>query len=276
MAGIHFLGEAVVRPFLKWAGGKYQLLQRIKQSLPKAERLIEPFVGSGAVFLNTDYPKYLLSDSNNDLIQLYRLLQKEGDSFIDYCATWFYDKNNQEDYYQLRDLFNNTGDTRLKSALFLYLNRHGFNGLCRYNLKGQYNVPFGCYKKPYFPRAEMLYFHQKAQTAIFKHLDFKATMQLAKAGDVFYCDPPYAPLTKTANFTSYSANRFGADEQIALAQQAESLAQQGIVVLVSNHRTPFVKQLYARAKIRHFKVRRTISCQGSTRGKAAEVLAIFS
>lgn len=266
----------MVRPFLKWAGSKYQLLNRIKPSLPKAQRLIEPFVGSGAVFLNTNYSNYLLTDSNQDLIELYRYLQQEGIDFINYVESWFMDRNNREDYYQLRELFNITTDTRLKAALFVYLNRHGYNGLCRYNLKGQYNVPFGYYKKPYFPRAEMLYFHQKSQAAVFETMDFKTTMQLAKAGDVFYCDPPYVPLTKTASFTSYSPNRFGMQEQIALAQQAESLAQQGIVVLISNHRTPLVKQLYARAKLRHFRVQRTISCHGNKRGKAAEVLAVFS
>ena len=101
-------------------------------------------------------------------------------------------------------------------------------------------------------------------------------MSLANAGDVFYCDPPYVALSKTANFTSYSHNRFGMAEQVALAQEAERLTGQGVVVLISNHNTPAIKQLYARARIRHFKVRRTISCLGKKRGKAAEVLAIFS
>ncbi len=101
------------------------------------------------------------------------------------------------------------------------------------------------------------------------------TMQLALPGDVLYCDPPYAPLSKTANFTSYSSNKFGSAEQIALAEQAELLAKRGITVLISNHRTPFVKQLYAKAKIRQFKVRRTISCQAGSRKKAMEVLAVF-
>lgn len=266
----------MVRPFLKWAGNKYQVLDRIKRALPRAQRLIEPFVGSGAVFLNTDYEQYLLTDTNEDLIQLYCYLQKEGSDFIDYCESWFIGNNQRHQYYELRELFNLTQDKRLKSALFIYLNRHGFNGLCRYNLKGQYNVPFGSYKKPYFPKMEMLHFHEKSQRAVFKKMDFKAAMRLGKPGDVFYCDPPYVPLSKTANFTSYSANRFGMEEQIVLVRHAESLAERGISVLISNHRTPFVKQLYARARIRHFQVRRSISCQGHKRGKAAELLAIFS
>lgn len=265
-----------MRPFLKWAGNKYLLVERIKQSLPHAQRLIEPFVGSGAVFINTDFPSYLLTDANADLIQLYRYIQKEGLSFIEYCEKIFYGNNTRENYYAIREQFNLTKNARLKSALFIYLNRHGFNGLCRYNLQGKYNVPFGSYKKPYFPRAELLHFHEKSQQATFKKLDFLATMKQARPGDVLYCDPPYAPLSKTANFTSYSPNRFGLEEQIALARQAELLAGQGVTVLISNHRTPFTKELYARAKIRHFKVRRTISCQGASRGKAAEILAVFS
>lgn len=266
----------MIKPFLKWAGNKYPLIKRIKSALPKANRLIEPFVGSGAVFLNTDYPEYLLTDTNKDLIALYQYLQKEGIEFIDYVESWFFNRNNREAYTEIRTLFNETFDMRLKSALFIYLNRHGYNGLCRYNLKGCYNVPFGSYKKPYFPKAEMLGFHQKSQKAIFKNLDFNNAMDTARIGDVFYCDPPYIPLSKTANFTHYSYNRFGHEEHIELAQRAEFLATQGITVVISNHKTPFVEKLYTHAKLRHFKVQRTISCQGHKRGKANEVLAIFN
>lgn len=265
-----------MKPFLKWAGNKYQIVERIKEQLPQGKRLIEPFVGSGAVFVNTEYPRYLLADANADLIQLYCHLQKEGDAFIAYARQFFTPENNvKEQFYHLRIEFNRTTDSRYKSALFLYLNKHCFNGLCRYNQKGEYNVPFGRYKKPYFPEKEMRYFCDHAKHAEFHHADFTTVMAAAEAGDVIYCDPPYVPLSETANFTSYSAGGFGMAEQQELARQAMACAQRGIPVIISNHDTEFVREEYAGAEFIAFDVQRYISCNGNNRGKAAELLAIF-
>lgn len=266
-----------MRPFLKWAGGKYRLIERIKTVLPEGRRLVEPFIGSGAVFLNTSYPAYLLADSNRDLIVLYTILQQDGPSFIDDCRAFFTAANNTADrYYALRTTFNTTHDPRLKAALFLYLNRHGYNGLCRYNRKGGFNVPFGSYKKPYFPEREMRFFHAQAQTAVFQHADFAEIMQSARPGDVVYCDPPYAPLSSTANFTSYSHNRFGNAEQHRLAGLAAELAARGVPVIISNHDTPFTQTVYADAETVTFDVRRFISRDGSRREAVPELLAVFS
>ncbi len=265
-----------MKPFLKWAGNKYSILERIAVKLPSGQRLIEPFVGSGAVFLNTSFRENLLADNNPDLIFLYRTLQEEGQNFIDYCRSFFDEEHNEETiYYQLRETFNTTEDCRLKAALFLYLNRHGYNGLCRYNAKGIFNTPFGRYKKPYFPAKEMLSFHQKSKSALFICADFAETMGQAQSGDVVYCDPPYVPLSPTSNFTSYSTGGFGELQQIQLATLAEELAMKGIPVLLSNHDTPFVRTTYAAAKLNSFDVQRYISCRGSNRNKAKEVLALF-
>ncbi len=125
-----------IRPFLKWPGGKFRIMDKINHRLPNGRKLIEPFVGAGAVFLNTDFAEYLLNDSNKDLINLYTVLQKEGSSFIQYCKKYFTPHFNQaEQYYILRKEFNVCKNIRKKSALFLFLNRHGYNGLCRYNKK---------------------------------------------------------------------------------------------------------------------------------------------
>lgn len=265
-----------MKPFLKWAGNKYQIIERIKDVLPDGGRLIEPFVGSGAVFLNTEYRRYLLADNNADLINLYQIIKAEGDDFIDYARKLFTPKNNSEKvFYLFRDKFNSSQNPRLKSALFIYLNKHGFNGLCRYNLKGEFNVPFGRYKKPYFPEIEMVEFHKRAQKAIFMCADFVKTMKSAKAGDVVYCDPPYVPLSATSNFTSYSAGGFGQEQQLMLALLAEELANRGVTVVISNHNTEFVLKAYANAQISKFDVQRFISCDGANRGKASEVLAVF-
>jgi len=266
-----------MKPFLKWAGNKYQIIRQIKESLPPGDCLIEPFLGSGAVFLNTDYPRYLLGDINKDLINLYQHLQQEGREFIAYCRTFFSPSSNSEQaYYAYREEFNSTSDLRLKAALFLYLNKHGYNGLCRYNAGGSFNVPFGRYKAPYFPEAEMLYFYEKAQRAQFFCADFATMLKMAQPGSVVYGDPPYVPLSSTANFTSYSSDGFGLAEQQRLADLAKELAAQGIPVLLSNHDTEFTRRAYAGAKIKKFPVQRYISCNGNKRGKVQEVLALFS
>jgi len=265
-----------VRPFLKWAGNKYRLLERIRAQLPDGRRLVEPFVGSGAVFLNTDYPRYLLTDTNKDLIDLYLLVQSEGAAFIEDCRALFTPANNRaERYYRLRAEFNRTTDIHRRAALFVYLNRHGYNGLCRYNARGGFNVPFGRYKRPYFPESEMLAFNAKAQRAVFRHADFVKTLKATRAGDVVYCDPPYVALSPSANFTNYSAGGFDDNQQIELASAANRLADKGIPVLISNHNTEFTQHLYAKARTEHFHVQRFISCQSGRRGKAGELLALF-
>ena len=266
-----------VRPPFKWAGGKYQILDDIQSFLPSGKRLIEPFVGSGVVFLNTEFDRYTLNDKNKDLITFYKILKKEKGDFIDYCRDFFNAKNNiSEKYYEFRDQFNLTHDILLKSALFLYLNKHGYNGLCRYNSSGNLNVPFGSYKKPYFPEKEMRYFLKKCERASIQSKDFESVMRTAKKGDVVYCDPPYVPLSQTSNFTAYSAGGFGQDEQRRLAKVAQEISEEGIPVLISNHSTSFTKSLYNKAKKKKYiSVRRLISCNGSKRENAKEILALY-
>ena len=264
------------KPFLKWAGNKYRCLDNILSSLPIAKRLIEPFTGSGAVFINANYHDYLLAEGNQDLVSLFHCLQKEGGGFINYCEQYFCPLNNSaSQYYFLRERFNQCTELRERAAIFLYLNRHGYNGLCRYNLKGIYNVPFGRYKKPYFPREEMLFFHQKSQQATFVHGDFRCTFKQAKSGDLIYCDPPYAPLLQSSNFSSYTSNKFGEQEQIALAELAIDYANRGITVVISNHDTDFTRHHYRDSEIKSFPVKRIISCHPKNRMAVQELLAIF-
>ncbi|HEY9744918.1 MAG TPA: Dam family site-specific DNA-(adenine-N6)-methyltransferase [Oculatellaceae cyanobacterium] len=265
-----------MKPFLKWAGNKYGIIERIKAVLPSGNRLLEPFAGSSAVFLNTSFEQAVLNDINSDLINLYRYLKRDGEKFIGYCSTFFVpETNNAETYYQLRKIFNTTGDERLRAALFLYFNRHGYNGLCRYNTKGEFNVPFGKYAKPYFPEKEMHAFHRKIQIAELLNQDFLSVMESAQPGDVVYCDPPYVPLTETSNFTAYSSGGFGHKEQQQLADMAKHLSRRGVHVVISNHDTVFTQTAYESARIVSFKVRRFISCKGDARGEANEMLALF-
>lgn len=267
----------MARPFLKWAGNKYRIMDHIQGMLPDGRRLVEPFAGSGAVFMNTDYPEYLLADNNADLISLYQILAEQGEDFIDRCSRLFRDATNKEEYYyRRRDEFNRTSDEQRKAALFIYLNRHGYNGLCRYNASGGFNVPFGRYKKPYFPADELYAFHLKSRHARFMHMDFTSVFTSLKTGDVVYCDPPYVPLSKSSNFTTYSAGGFDLDQQNLLAQLANQARQCNIPVLISNHNTRFTRKAYKGAdNIKQLKVRRFISCNGQQRQPASELLALF-
>lgn len=268
-----------IRPFLKWPGGKYRLLPRIRKALHPGKRLIEPFVGSGAVFLNTDYDTYLLADANPDLIGLYRQLLEEGPSFIRYCRGFFNGKhNNGENYYAYRDEFNESRNARRKSALFLYLNRHGYNGLCRYNSKGGFNTPFGRYDRPYFPEKEMQAFVRRARCTTLLQARFDESMARAEPGDAVYCDPPYVPLSDTAHFTDYHTAGFSWEDQVRLANIACELAHNRVQVVISNHDTRQMRELYTgrKAEISGFKVRRNISSDGNNRNEVGELLAVFN
>ncbi|EMW6554912.1 adenine-specific DNA-methyltransferase [Citrobacter werkmanii] len=264
------------RAFLKWAGGKYPLLDDIKRHLPQGECLIEPFVGAGSVFLNTDFSRYILADINSDLISLYNIVKTRTDEYVQASRELFMPETNQaEVYYQFRDEFNTCQDPFRRAVLFLYLNRFGYNGLCRYNLRGEFNVPFGRYKKPYFPEAELYHFAEKAQNAEFHCLSYEECMDRADINSVVYCDPPYAPLSATANFTAYHTNSFSPKEQAHLAEMAEKLVSKQIPVLISNHDTPDTREWYRAAKHFQVKVRRSISSNGGTRKKVNELLALY-
>lgn len=266
------------RAFLKWAGGKYSLVEEIQQHLPAAKTLIEPFVGAGSIFLNTDYEHYLLADINPDLINLYNLLKQDPVAYINEAKRFFTPENNRKDaYLSIRRDFNASDDTFFRSVVFLYMNRFGFNGLCRYNKKGGFNVPFGSYKKPYFPEAELEFFAVKAQKAEFVCTGYIETFERADCDSVIYCDPPYAPLSHTANFTSYSGGGFSLDDQAALANVAEKIAnERQVPVLISNHDTILTRRLYHGAQLNVVQVKRTISRNGAGRNKVDELLALFS
>lgn len=264
---------------LKWAGGKRRLVSHISKLLPKNKslRLIEPFVGGGSVFLNLPYKNTLLVDSNPDLIGLFKAIQTEHKALIAESSKLFEPHYNVEKvYYELRAEFNHTQPSLRRWALFLYMNRHGYNGLCRYNQKGLYNVPFGKYKRPYFPEAEIRYFSDKVAGAELMSADFSSAFELAKEGDVIYCDPPYMPIGKTASFTAYSGTSFTSDDQQRLADLASQAKTKGVTTILSNHYLDSTLALYKNAdKIIPLNVARTISCKGSVRKPIKELMAIY-
>jgi DNA adenine methylase len=267
------------RSALKWAGGKKKVINDIASLLPTKgkKRLVEPFVGGGSVFLNLDFEDYLLVDMNQDLITLFNLIKSQPTQFITDAIKFFTSENNQSEmYYEFRRQFNQSTDPYERSLLFLYLNRHGYNGLCRYNQSGGYNVPFGRYKHPYFPQKELEFFSEKAQKATFMQGDFEAAFSQLQADDVVYCDPPYSPINRTSNFTAYAGNSFTDEDQQRLVKCAERARNKNIPTLISNHYVDFTSELYKGAnKTKLFQVQRSISQKGKGRIKVQEILALY-
>ena len=264
---------------LKWAGGKRLLVGKIANLVGKnkATRLIEPFVGGGSVFLNLNFEHYLLADANPDLIGFFNSLKHQLPNYIKEASAYFQpDYNNEAKYYEVRKAFNASTDVFTRSILFLYLNRHGYNGLCRYNQKGEYNVPFGRYKKPYFPRLELEHSHQRAQQAEFVSGDFSLAFAQAQKGDLIYCDPPYTPIGKTASFTAYSGDSFEYHDQLRLIDLALDAKTRGVTTIISNHCLQETLAMYQQAdKIVTFDVARSISCKGKIRKPCKELMAIY-
>lgn len=265
------------KPFLKWAGGKSKLVPILSEHLGFAGRLVEPFVGSGAVFMGTDFDEYLLCDSNPDLIGLFNNLKNFPKDLILQVNEIFCGKyNNEEAFYAIRNEFNQlSSDDLRKSVLFVYLNKHAFNGLCRYNNKGFFNVPYGRYISPTAPIKEMDLFSRKSRRAEFICADFSKTFDMIRDGDVVYCDPPYAPLSSSSNFTAYSKGAFNDENQECLAKLAESCKEKNVKVVISNHDTDFTRKIYSKAVLHELDVHRSISSKSNTRGKVGELIAVF-
>ncbi|MGG6046620.1 Dam family site-specific DNA-(adenine-N6)-methyltransferase [Salmonella enterica] len=267
------------RPFLKWAGGKYSMLPDLYQLIPAGMRLIEPFVGGGSVFLNSDkHASFLLADVNTDLINLYQMLAVVPGAVIRHARVMFDRLNDAESYTALRNEFNaQVMDGPERAAAFLFLNRHCFNGLIRYNRNNQFNVGWGKYPSPYFPLDEINAFTEMAHNCVFMAAGFHRTLALAGEGDVVYCDPPYEPMPRTAGFTHYAAGGFTWDDHIALAECCVAAHQRGSRVVIGNSTAPRVIDLYAQHgfEIHHISARRSISGKGSTRETAKDLVAIL-
>ncbi|EEY6212613.1 Dam family site-specific DNA-(adenine-N6)-methyltransferase [Escherichia coli] len=240
---------------LKWAGNKTAIMPELKKYLPAGPRLVEPFAGSCAVMMETDYPSYLVADINPDLINLYKKVAADCESFISRARVLFEIANREVAYYNIRQEFNCSTEITdfMKAVYFLYLNRHGYRGLCRYNKSGHFNIPYGNYKNPYFPEKELRTFAEKAQRATFICASFDETLAMLKAGDVVYCDPPY-----DGTFSGYHTDGFTEDDQYHLASVLEHRSSEGHPVIVSNSDTSLIRSLYRNFTHHYIKVKRSI------------------
>ncbi|MFP7610175.1 Dam family site-specific DNA-(adenine-N6)-methyltransferase [Serratia quinivorans] len=265
------------RPALKWLGSKAGIIDTLRQHLPEGRRLVEPFVGSGAVFLNTDYDSYLLCDINSDLINFHNVAKNIPDVLIRETRNLFKEHTSEAGYYAVRADFNLRCDSNFlyRAAQFLYLNRHTYNGVCRYNLRGEFNSPFGHRKAPYFPEDEIRAFAEKAQAkkAIFLCCSFPEAIRMAQAGDVIYCDPPYIPVSATASFTSYHTDGFTNEQQSKLARMLRIAAKLGRHVVASNSETAAAMELYSDFDITTTTARRSVSANAAGRARAGEIIA---
>ena len=266
-------------PFLKWAGGKRRLLPTLLPLLPTGKRLVEPFVGAGSVFLASDIDTLVLGDSNPALMSVYRRLKADAPTFIAQAKMYFIESNRTPASYNgLRQIFNDPSTSdEIRAALFLYINRFGFNGLYRINRSGQCNTPYGHPQSlPSFPTAAMHVFADRLQTAELHCGDFESVMSQALPGDLVYCDPPYAAPADKASFTAYCEAGFKWEDQHRLANKARELARTGVTVVISNHATDATRALYRGARLHELTVRRSIAATSAARGNALELVAIFS
>jgi len=270
-----------LKPILKWAGGKRQILPYLLQYIPKDfNNYYEPFAGGLALLIELynrgRIKKAIISDINKDLINLYEIIKEKPYELISAIKEIPF-KNNKDDYYQARKLFNSLEPHKnvSRAALLLYLNRHGYNGLYRVNSKGEFNVPFGRYNNPSLPDEEdIIKFHEMLKSCEILNLDFEDAVRSAQRSDFVYFDPPYMPLNETSYFTDYTSGGFSEQEQKRLASVFKKLSNKGVYVMQSNSNNEFIRQLYAEYNIVEIEARRNINSNVSKRGPVKELLVL--
>ena len=295
----------MAKPFIKWVGGKSQLIPEITQRLPEyiekgiPYQYVEPFTGSAAVALHLlDSPnpptKVILSDINADLVNLYEVVKSHPQKLLDFLQTLQDEYDQLEDkeakkpyYYAKREEFNLRENNAVKHAgLFMFLNRAGFNGLYRVNSKNQFNVPIGSYKQPKFVFEDVIHKASELLTNVdILNTSFEDTLQIAQETNIdnlstfVYLDPPYKPLSESSSFTSYAKDSFNDQDQVRLKQACDFLDEQGYQWLLSNSDTTnldpenkFFDELYSEYTIDRVAAGRSINSKGSKRGKINELL----
>jgi DNA adenine methylase len=271
-------------PFIKWVGGKTQLLSELLKHFPeKIGTYYEPFIGGGAVFFTLAstrrFERACINDWNEELVNLYRTVR---DSPADLMAVLLvieeeYKETPETVYYKWRAEDPKTLKPLVAAARFIFLNKAGFNGLYRVNKKGGFNVPWGKREKVTTFDPENILACSKAllMNGSITQGDFESAVTEAKAGDLVYFDPPYVPVNLTSNFTSYTSDGFGFPEQERLAKLFKTLVARGVKVVLSNSDTQVVRDLYAGCIIHSVQARRAVNSKGSSRGPVGEVIVAW-
>jgi DNA adenine methylase len=268
--------ESVATPVIKWVGGKTKLLPELLARMPERYgRYYEPFAGGAALFFRLAPRRAVLADSNQDLIALYGAIANDTAAVIRRLER-HRESHDETHYYAMRDQWNQqhlSWPAPDRAAAFIYLNKTCFNGLWRVNRAGAFNVPIGRYTDPPICVPDAL----RAAASVLgraelRCADYRTAVADARAGDFLYFDPPYDPVTTTSNFTSYSADGFGPDDQRALAQHAKQLVERGCKVMLSNSDTPFIRSLYKGMRVERVKCPRAINSNAAKRGDVDELV----
>lgn len=283
-------------PFVKWAGGKSQLLKEYRKLYPKNfNTYFEPFLGSGAVFLDLytlkKIKKAVLSDINKDLMNLWAAIKENVDDLISHLEELQRHVNNKDYYYKKRKEFNSiklsenfiSKPNIRKAALFLYLNKTCYNGLYRVNSKGEFNVPFGKYENPrIYDEKNLRVVHnilKDDDKITLLCTDFEEAIENAGEGDFIYFDPPYQPISETSSFTKYTPNGFGHHDQVRLSKVFRQFDEKGCYVMLSNSSNkvflkPLYKPYFEKGYVIEVKANRFISCNGDDRGPVKELVIL--
>lgn len=276
----------MAEPILKWAGGKRTLLPQLERIITR-ERLIghryyEPFIGSGALAFDLEYPATVINDLNSELINVYNVVKSNVEPLLD-SLSYFQSNHSQNLFYELRELDRNPEFTQIHSDVFraartIYLNKTCFNGLYRVNSKGYFNTPIGRTTNGTTPdiiqRDKLLELHRVLQTFEIRNVSYREACQDAREGDILYFDPPYAAFPDSASFTAYSAEGWTDKDLQDLKNLCDELVDRGCHIVLSNNGTPFVRELFNDEKyiIENISVRRSISCNSESRKKVEEVI----
>jgi DNA adenine methylase len=253
---------------VKWAGGKRQLINILLKNIPSQYNMyLEPFVGAGALLFALSPKHAIVSDINPEIINAYLVIKNNVKTLISSLRKHI---NTENYFYRIRSKDPKRLSQVQRASRFIYLNRTCFNGLYRENSKGEFNVPFGNYKKPKILDKENLvtvsdYLNSNKIKILCR--DYKKTVSLAKQGDFVYFDPPYHPFNATSSFTKYSKGDFTEKDQIELSQIFRELDNKGCYVMLSNSNTKFIRNLYRGYNIRSIAANRAINCKAERRGK---------
>lgn len=265
---------------LKWPGGKSKVLPQLQKLLPNNfNTYFEPFFGGGALFFYLQPKNGIINDVNYSLMSLYALVKEDPETLIEALEKIssehlkFDEENRRKNYYVKREEFNNTKNLLKKSALLVFINKTGFNGMYRENSKGEFNIPFGKYDNPRILNEDVI----RKVSEMLKGTDirsgsYKSAVSSAKNGDFVYLDPPYHPMSSTSSFTSYSKDNFVEKDQIELSEIFKELDKKGCLVMLSNSNTSLIRELYKNYNIHVVQVARSINSKGSGRGKINELV----
>lgn len=266
---------AAPRPFIKWAGGKRQLIDEIISSFPaNYGRYFEPFIGGGALFFAIQPDNAYISDINPELVNLYNVVKNDVNSLIKDLGRY---KNTEDDFYKVRNLDRKSSYKKYskirKASRFMFLNKTCYNGLYRTNSEGHFNVPFGFYKSPNIIDKQNL----ELCSELLKKTEivlatFLAIENKIKTGDFVYFDPPYMPISKTSSFTKYYKDDFDVDAQFELKELCDRLTRKGVYFMLSNSHSELILNLYKQYNIKKIRAIRAINCKAAKRGAIDELI----